>query len=124
MATDSIYVRKSALKKLERVEAFMPMKKCDCSGVPVRSLFARERVPSRRSSLPNGMMRTRSSTCPGWVVGWCDGALPVPGRPTILITVGQGPIALAVGVGGDGLDIFTLNYPFFSFPFSFGDGPI
>ena len=29
--------------------------------------------------------------------------LPVPGRPTILITVGQGPIALAVGAGGGGL---------------------
>ena len=38
------------------------------------------------------------------------GKLPVPGRPTILITVGQGPIALAVG--GGGLDIFTLIYPF------------
>ena len=25
------------------------------------------------------------------------GKLPVPGRPTIWITVGQGPIALAVG---------------------------
>ena len=25
------------------------------------------------------------------------GKLPVPGRPTILITVGQGPTALAVG---------------------------
>ena len=36
------------------------------------------------------------------------GKLPVPGRPTILITVGQGPIALAVG--GGGLDIFTLIY--------------
>ena len=24
----------------------------------------------------------------------------VPGRPTILITVGQGPIALAIGAGG------------------------
>ena len=43
------------------------------------------------------------------------GKLPVPGRPTILITVGQGPIALAVGAGGDGLDIFTLIYPFSSF---------
>ena len=39
------------------------------------------------------------------------GKLPVPGRPTILITVGQGPTALAVGAGG-GLDIFTLTYPF------------
>ena len=28
------------------------------------------------------------------------GKLPVPGRPTILITAGQGPIALAVGAGG------------------------
>ena len=40
------------------------------------------------------------------------GKLPVPGRPTILITVGQGPIALAVGADGGGLDIFTLIYPF------------
>ena len=51
-------------------------------------------------------------------VGWCDGAmvlgkLPVPGRPTIWISVGQGPIALAVGAGGGGLDIFTLVCPFF-----------
>ena len=42
------------------------------------------------------------------------GKLPVPGRPTILITVGQGPIALTVGAGGGGLDIFTLIYPFSS----------
>ena len=28
------------------------------------------------------------------------GKLQAPGRPTILITVGQGPIALAVGAGG------------------------
>ena len=34
------------------------------------------------------------------------GKLPVPGRPTIWITVGQGPTALAVGAGC--LDIFTL----------------
>ena len=37
--------------------------------------------------------------------GWSGGAmvlgkLPVPGRPTIWITVGQGPTALAVDVGG------------------------
>ena len=43
------------------------------------------------------------------------GNLPVPGRPTILITVWQGPIALAVGAGGGGgLDIFTLIYSFSS----------
>ena len=52
------------------------------------------------------------------------GKLPVPGRPTILITVGQGPIALAVGAGGGGLDIFTLIYPFSSFSLSLGDGSI
>ena len=28
------------------------------------------------------------------------GKLPVPGRPTIWITVGHGPTALAVGAGG------------------------
>ena len=37
--------------------------------------------------------------------GWSGGAmvlgkLPVPGRPTIWITVGQGPTALTVGAGG------------------------
>ena len=40
------------------------------------------------------------------------GKLPVPGRPTILMIVRQGPTALAVGAGGGGLDIFTLIYPF------------
>ena len=52
------------------------------------------------------------------------GKLPVPGHPTILITVGQGPIALAVGAGRGGLDIFTLIYSFSSFSLSLGDGPI
>ena len=42
------------------------------------------------------------------------GKLPVPGRPTIWILVGQGPIALAVGAGGGCLDIFILLFPFFS----------
>ena len=36
------------------------------------------------------------------------GKLPVPGRPTIWMIVGQGPIAPAVGAGGGCLDIFTL----------------
>ena len=45
--------------------------------------------------------------------GWSGGAmvlgkLPVSGLPTILITVGQGPTALAVGAVGGCLDIFTL----------------
>ena len=57
------------------------------------------------------------------------GKLPVPGHPTIWITVGQRPIALAAGAGGGGLDIFLI-YPFSllsflsSFSLSLGDGPI
>ena len=36
------------------------------------------------------------------VVGWCDGPgqTSSPGRPTIWMIVGQGPIVLAVGAGG------------------------
>ena len=40
------------------------------------------------------------------------GKLPVPGRPTIWITVGQEPTALVVGAGGGCLAIFILIYPF------------
>ena len=40
------------------------------------------------------------------------GKLPVPGRPTIWITVGQNPSTLAVGAGEGCLDIFTLIYHF------------
>ena len=52
------------------------------------------------------------------VRGWSGGAmvlgeLPVPGRPTILITVGQRPTMLAVGAGGGCLELFTLIYPFY-----------
>ena len=52
-----------------------------------------------------------------YVQGWSGGAmvlgkLPVPRHPTIWITVGQGPSALAVVAGGGCLDIFTLIYPF------------
>ena len=49
----------------------------------------------------------------------------VPGRPTIWITVGQGPTALAVGAGGG---LFGHFYSHLSFSFSvslfLGDGPI
>ena len=46
------------------------------------------------------------------------------GHSRVLITVGQGPIMLAVGAGWGGLDIFTLIYPFPSLSLSLGDGPI
>ena len=39
------------------------------------------------------------------------GKLPVPGRPTIWMIVGQGPTVLAVGAGEGCLDIFILIYP-------------
>ena len=44
------------------------------------------------------------------------GKLPLPGRPTILMIVGQGSNALAVGSGGGCSDIFTLLYPFSPLP--------
>ena len=37
------------------------------------------------------------------------GNLPVPGRPTIWITVGQGPTALAVGAGGGVVWIYPFS---------------
>ena len=58
------------------------------------------------------------------MVRWCWVNFPVQGRPTILITVGQGPIALALGAGGGGLDIFILVYPFSSFSLFLGDDSI
>ena len=46
------------------------------------------------------------------VVGWCNGAGQCRGVLLIWIIVRQGPTALAVGAGGGGLDIFSLNYHF------------
>ena len=40
------------------------------------------------------------------------GKLPVPGRPTIWMIVGEGPNALALGADRVCLDIFTLFCPF------------
>ena len=48
------------------------------------------------------------------------GKLPVPGRPTILITVGQGPIALAVGSGRGWFGHFYSNLSFLLFLRLFG----
>ena len=52
------------------------------------------------------------------------GKLPVPGRPTIWIIVGQGPTALAVGAGGGCFDIFLSPIISLSYSLSLGDGPI
>ena len=37
------------------------------------------------------------------------GKLPVPGRPTIWMIVGQGPTGLAVGAGGGCLDVLLSS---------------
>ena len=47
------------------------------------------------------------------------GKLPVPGRPTTLITVGQGPTALAVGAG----EMLFGHFYFFPFLPLFGRRP-
>ena len=72
---------------------------------------------SRRSPVVMGMVR------------WCDGAMVLGnfhclGIPLFRIIVGQGPMALAVGAGGDVVTFF-LSSIFFSFlSSSLGDGPL
>ena len=64
-------------------------------------------------SSANFQKNVKSALCRGWSGGaMVLGKLPVPGRPTVWMIVGQGPSALAVGAGGGSLDIFTLIYPF------------
>ena len=53
------------------------------------------------------------------------GKLPVPGRPTNLDIVGQGPIALSIGAGGGLFEQFFSHLSLlYSFSLSLGDGPI
>ena len=52
------------------------------------------------------------------------GKLPVPGRPTIWMTIGQGPIVLAVGAGGFFGHFYSRLSFLSSFSLSLGDGPI
>ena len=53
------------------------------------------------------------------------GKLPVPGRPTFSITVGQGPTALALGAGEGWFGRFYSHLSFLSsFSLSLGEGPI
>ena len=51
------------------------------------------------------------------------GKLPVPGRPTICITVGQGPTSLAVGAGGGCLEILLSSILSLLFIPIFGSRP-
>ena len=81
-----------------------------CGTVFIKSLFQNLFEFSSKNHLPS----FSCLLCKQGVVGWCDGPgkLPVPGRPTIWITVGHGPTVLAVGAGGGCLDIFSLVYHF------------
>ena len=63
------------------------------------------------------------------ILEWSGGAmglgkLPVPGRPTVKIRVGQGPTALAVGAGGLFRHLYSHLSFLFSFSLSLGDSPI
>ena len=51
------------------------------------------------------------------LVRWCGVNFQCRGVLLIWVIIGQGPIALAVGVGGGCFDIFSLVYLFF-FSFS------
>ena len=73
--------------------------------VPTPMLILSFKGESDISSLNGHVEITTNTVIRLWIRGWSGGAmvlgkLPVPGRPTILITVGQGPTALAVGAGG------------------------
>ena len=52
------------------------------------------------------------------------GKIPVPGRPTIWITVGQVLAGLAVGAGGVVWTFYSHLSFLFSFSLSLGDDPI
>ena len=73
-----------------------------------------------------GSLSLPFSRCVGWSGGaMVLGKLPVPGRPTIWITLGQGPTALAVGASGGLFGHFYSHLSFLSsFSISLGDGPI
>ena len=105
----------------------------ECPVPLIGSLFEKKAVssalfPSKDDNPGRSCMSLTRHICPSHYWGWSGGAmvlgkLPVPGRPTIWITVGQGPTALAVGAGGGCLDIFTLIYPLSSGVVGWCDGP-
>ena len=109
---------------------------------PLRQYFSLYRAVSQREG-ERGEKRTDDSknvqTPPPApttsAVGPCPTVIQIVGRPSTgslpstiapsghpRIRVGQGPTALAVGVGRDSLDIFSLVYHFSSFSLSLGDG--
>ena len=83
------------------------------------------------SRLTKGQSSAAASMCLCTLVwGWSGDAMalgkfPVPGRPTIWMTVGQGPIVLALGAGWGLFGLIYSRLSFLSyFSLSLGDGPI
>ena len=80
-------------------------------------------------SLPRKSM-VRLTDCPDMILNVYRGRKTTtqqqqqPGRPTTLISVGQGPTALAVGAGGGCLDIFLSSVISLFFLPLLGDGSI
>ena len=78
----------------------------DTKANPNCLLLSQRERESRRSPV------MRVGVLGGRVVRWCWVNLQCRDVLLIWIIVGQGPIALAVGAGGDYLDIFSLVYLF------------
>ena len=82
------------------------------------------------SSIIKGVTDPGHWSCTPFQIGWSGGAmalgkLPVPGRPTIWMIVGQGPTAVEVGAGGDVWTFLLSSIPFlFRLTLSLGDGAI
>ena len=71
-----------------------------------------KQMPPYSLTITTSHAHTCNSTFPTKIGGGrVVGKLPVPGRPTIFITVGQGHTALAAGAGGRSLDIFLSSIP-------------
>ena len=80
-------------------------------------IFAVFSSPERGSRKAFALPLVVAASFPKCKRGWSSGAmvlgkLPVPGRPTFWITLGQGPTAFEVGARGGCLDNFILIYPF------------
>ena len=113
-----------------------PIKKFGCEGgraqvkqrTMIRNLY--NQIPFPPSKQKRRYLYTYVYSCFPVLWEWSAGAivlgkLPVPGRPTIWMIVGQGPIALAVGAVGYFWTFLISPLSFLSsFSLSLEDGPI
>ena len=84
-------------------------------GIYTHSHVSLPTVTAASKSTDNGSSDSDFADIGGWSGGaMVPGKLPVPGRPTIWIAVGQGHTALVVGAGGGCLDVLLSSIPFSS----------